>query len=157
MSLQKSALARRMRVAALAAGFTLIELIVVMVILGIMAIAIVPRFADKSVFESRGFRDETVSLLRYAQKSAVAQRRTVCVTVAATGVTLQIAAAAEATNCVVGDPLLTLPSTPRTGSGLAGDSFNFLPSGATSGANTLTLTVSGANDIQIDAVTGYVR
>jgi hypothetical protein len=46
---------------------------------------------------------------------------------------------------------------PKGGSGLAGSGFNFLPSGATSGTGTLTLTVAGESDIQIDAVTGYVR
>ncbi|HZW22007.1 type II secretion system protein, partial [Noviherbaspirillum sp.] len=60
-------------------GFTLTELIVTLVILGILAIAIVPRFLDRSTFDSRGFHDETLAILRYAQKTAIAQRRNVCV------------------------------------------------------------------------------
>jgi MSHA pilin protein MshC len=133
-------------------GFTLIELVMTMLIVGILAVVVLPRFADKSIFEARGFRDETLSLLRYAQKAAVAQRRTVCVTVASTGVTLTI-------DTCVGTPTpLTLPVTPRGGSGLGGPaSFNFLASGATSGTGTLTLTIANAADIKIDAATGYVR
>lgn len=62
-------------------GFTLVELIVTMIVVGILAVAVIPRFADQSGFDARGFRDGTLSVLRYAQKSAVAQRRQVCGTI----------------------------------------------------------------------------
>ena len=74
------------------AGFTLIEMVVVIVLVGILSVVVLPRFADQSIFDSRGFYDETLSTLRYAQKTAVAQRRPVCATFTATSVTLQIAA-----------------------------------------------------------------
>lgn len=137
------------------AGFTLVELVMTMIVVGILAVAVLPRFVDVGVFEARGFRDETLSLLRYAQKSAVAQRRTVCVAVNTTGITLTI----DTTPVPDGicDGPLILPATPRGGSGLAGTGFNFLASGASSGAGTLTLTVTGAADIKVDAATGYAR
>jgi MSHA pilin protein MshC len=72
-------------------GFTLVELVVILVVIGVLAVAVMPRFADQTVFEARGFHDETLSTLRYAQKTAVAQRRTVCVTFAANSVSLRIA------------------------------------------------------------------
>ena len=67
-------------------GFTLIELIVVIVIIGIIAITVIPRFTNKSNFEARGYYDSTLAMFQYAQKSAVAQRRTVCVAIAASSV-----------------------------------------------------------------------
>lgn len=137
------------------AGFTLIELIVIMIILGVLAVAILPRFASTEGFESRGFRDETVALLRYAQKSAVAQRRAVCVALNPGGAALTIDTDGNG-SC---DAALTLPMTPRGGSGLAGGGggFNFLPSGATSVAAVPAITVTGASNIAVDAETGYVR
>jgi MSHA pilin protein MshC len=135
-------------------GFTLIELIMVIVIIGILSVSVLPQFTDKSVFEARGFRDETMALLRYAQKSAVAQRRTVCVTVDPTGVSLNIASLAGSTTC---NTTLTFPSTPNGGSGLSGSNFNFIASGATNQTGTIELTVSGERNILVDAVTGYVR
>lgn len=61
-------------------GFTLIELIMVMVMLGVLAVFAAPRIFSTSDVYARGFHDETLSYLRYAQKAAVAQRRMVCAT-----------------------------------------------------------------------------
>ena len=80
-----------MRALRTVAGFTLIELITVLILVGILAVTALPRMFDRNTFESRGFFDETKSILRYAQKSAIAQRRDVCVTFAGTGAALRIA------------------------------------------------------------------
>ena len=137
-------------------GFTIIELVVVIVILGIMAVVVLPRMDFLGVFEATGFRDQTVAILRFAQKTALAQRRAVCVTVGATGVTLRIDTTTPPDDTCDAD--LGLPFTPRDGNGLAGGNFNFLRLGETSQASgEITLTVTGAAPIRIDAVTGYVR
>jgi MSHA pilin protein MshC len=65
----------------LQSGFTLIELIMVIVMLGVLAVFAAPRMFNTGDFTQRGFHDETMSLLRYAQKTAIAQRRTVCVAI----------------------------------------------------------------------------
>lgn len=52
-------------------GFTLTELILVMIITGILAATAAPKFIDSQIFESRGFYEEVLASLRYAQKMAV--------------------------------------------------------------------------------------
>jgi MSHA pilin protein MshC len=61
------------------AGFTLIEMIVTLVMIGILAAFAAPRFFGNHGFEERGFHDEVLFALRFAQKVAIAQRRLVCV------------------------------------------------------------------------------
>jgi len=61
-------------------GFTMVELIMVIVILGVLAVFAAPRIFNNTDFYARGFHDETLALLHYAQKTAIAQRRMVCVT-----------------------------------------------------------------------------
>lgn len=58
-------------------GFTIVELIAVMVITGIIASIAAPRFIGVDAFDARGSYGTLVSALRYAQKTAVAQRRIV--------------------------------------------------------------------------------
>jgi MSHA pilin protein MshC len=76
------------------AGFSMVELIVVMIIVGILAVAALPRFGDRTTYDSRSFHDETLGALRYAQKTAIASRRNVCATFTTTSITLQTANAA---------------------------------------------------------------
>jgi MSHA pilin protein MshC len=74
--------------ASLQRGFTMTELITVMVIIGILAAMVAPRFFEKNAFDSRGFYDQTISTLRYAQKAAIAKHRYVCATITSTNITL---------------------------------------------------------------------
>lgn len=134
----------------------MIELVVVILVVGILAVVALPRFADQSDFQARGFQDETRALLRYAQKSAIAQRRNVCVTLAATGVTLRIDNTTPADGTC--DIALAPPSAPRGGTGLAPvgpATFNFRPLGDTDQAANITATVAGTT-ITVDFRTGYV-
>lgn len=53
-------------------GFTLVELILVIVLLSILSAVALPRFFDRNDFDERVFFDDTLNAVRYAQKVAVA-------------------------------------------------------------------------------------
>ena len=60
-------------------GYTLIELVMTIVIIGILGAVAAPRLFGDGVFQSRGFADQLKSVLRDAQKLAIAKNRFVCV------------------------------------------------------------------------------
>lgn len=149
-----------------ARGFTLVELVMVIVLTGILAVVALPKFADNKMFESRGFYDETLAALRYAQKSALAHRRTVCVAFTSTTVSLSVAQTADATTC---DATLAGPTTgsaqyvvtARSGVSFTAvpSSFYFTARGRTSiaGASQVMQINNVSQSITVDRETGYVR
>ena len=52
-------------------GFTMVELIMVIVILGILAAVVGPRFFDRRVFDERLYFEQSLTAVRYAQKLAL--------------------------------------------------------------------------------------
>lgn len=143
-------------------GFTLIELVVVMLIIGVLAVAAVPRLLDSQTFDSRGFNDQTLSALRYGQKAAIAQRRTVCISFSATSVTLTVASAAGSSTCdtnlagPAGDSPFQIIASSGVAYTASPSNFRFNAAGQANLGQTLQ--VSGqTNSITVEQETGYVH
>lgn len=58
-------------------GFTIIELVLVMILIGIISAFVGPRLMEKKTTDARATFDHVRSMIRYAQKLAVAQGRPV--------------------------------------------------------------------------------
>lgn len=150
-------------------GFTLVELITVIVLLGILSIFAAPRLFNSDLFNARGFHDETLAFIRYAQKAAIAQRRTVCVTFNVNSATLAVASQAATVNCDTplrgpnGDSHGNISARGGAGYEILPTDFNFDGLGQPVNASgTLEPTQiiqvkSAANTITIETVTGYVH
>lgn len=134
-------------------GFTLVELITVMVIVGILAVAVLPRFFTVSDFEDRGSADQVKSLLRFAQKTAIAQRRNI-------SVTISTAATPNCTTTLTGATLTCqVKSTVATKTVIFDALGRPVGAGGVPLAANDTLTVGGTtiSTIIVEAETGYVH
>jgi MSHA pilin protein MshC len=160
-----------------AGGFTMVELITVMLLIGILAAIGVPRLMNRSDGAALSYGDAVSSALRLAQKTAVARRRTVCVDASASAMRLSIATAVGSSACDaaldgVGADDYRSGSAGVTSAGLAGGSdaapkrLLFRPDGGIADANGAPIN-NGAVDIVVDGrtvrtirvegTTGYVE
>jgi MSHA pilin protein MshC len=147
-------------------GFTLPELVMTIVIIGILAVVTAPRFVSWKGFASRGFYDEAQAVVRYAQKTAIAWRRPIYVCVSAT--VISATANSDCTTAPVKHPITDadLKSTAPSGSGvtlslLPAGNFSFDAGGRPSASKTITLASPIADDparkIEVESETGYVH
>jgi MSHA pilin protein MshC len=157
-------------------GFTMIEAVAVIAIVGVLFVVAIPT-ADNvsgSAFYKRGFHDETLALLRYGQKAAIAQRRTVCVTFPDTGpdsVALSIDASADTAST----PNCTNLQGPKSGgttvTAMSGVAYSTQPAnfyydglgtpvdvlGDALAVNQTIQVLGAAKTITVEAYTGYTH
>lgn len=143
-------------------GFTLTELIVTIIIAGILAAVVIPRFVATNSFESRGFYDSAQSVLRFAQKTAIAWRRDIFVCVNTNSISAG-AAAGCATPIINPVTNVALVANAPGGVTLPTMAFRFDSAGRPNPNVAVTIpfssTISGdpARQIVIEAETGYVH
>jgi len=148
-------------------GFTLVELVVTLVIVGALAAVSAPIFFGTSDFQRRGFFNEVKSTVRYAQKLAMASGCTVRVVITAGNISLQRAAGLG--TCTTGpfatpvsdpsnpsDPFVRVAPSGVTLSATATD-FTFSPLGAASFAGQTNAVNVGGEIFQIYRVSGFVQ
>jgi MSHA pilin protein MshC len=149
----------------LGAGFSLIELIVVIVLMAILIGVAAPRFFGRGDFEAPAFAQELASAARYAQKLAVVSGCPVNLTVTAASYALYQPQAT--TPACSGTLTMTLPvKHPATGNDFTGTVPTGIAVGGTLGTvqfNAAGLPDAAASysigdlDVTIAANSGYVE
>ena len=144
-------------------GFTLVELIITMVLIGLISTVAIPRFFDNQDFTDRGFYTEVINALRYAQQHAVATNCDVQITLTATGYSLH----RRAVNCDgVGGFTIALFNPINPDVDFAGDQtdvtvtadtsiFSFNALGVESTGTNNNITVGGIS-LCVHSTTGYI-
>jgi len=103
-------------------GFTLVELVVIIMLVGFIAAVAAPRFFGKSAFEERGVYDEVIAAARYAQKLAITNRCTVRLTLNSNGFTIRQSTSASV--CGTGADTLAVPHPGQCRSPAAGNNYD---------------------------------
>lgn len=140
------------------AGFTLIELVMVLVIVGALATFAVPRMTDLTAWRLRAFADELGAQTRAMQRLSLAQRRPVVGTITGTGVSFSYVAGGALAS--VPCPAAVSPCIAEAGPRSV--TFNVSNTGRaiTSTGSALPITVSGGDvtlAYQIESETGVFR
>jgi len=135
-------------------GFTLIELVIVMLLIGILAVYAIPRL-DLVGFRSAGFSQQALSSIRFAQKLAISSGCSVQVQINTGACSLNwsgCAGNAAIANPSSGDTNFCADSTPE--SPVSAINFSFNRIGAPSAPQSFTI---DGKTITVEANTGFTH
>ncbi len=141
------------------AGFTLIELVLVIVITAAVATMALPKLMDTGAWRMRAFSDELLSLAQQGRRMALSQRRPVLLTITTTGARLTYVSGGSLGQ--VDCPSGIAQCIAATGSGTV--TFNSGNSGSTvtSTGASLTLVLSDnasySRTLRIETETGLIQ
>lgn len=147
------------------AAFTLIELVMVIMLLGILSATALPRFFSVSTYQQQVFFDDTLNAVRYAQKLAVATTCNVQVSVSANTYTLS--RPADQTQCSNNAAVFSLAvrnpgsgeasySHAETGVSLTSNPSSFYFDALGRASANVAITVAGTKTINVVSDTGFV-
>ena len=145
-------------------GFTVIELVMVIVVLGILSVFVMPRFNSQSSFDSLSFHQELKTAIRFAHKLSIASACDVQVQITANSYSLFYPDSPCNPPDTFGSNPVSHPikSTSYTGTAPNGvtvagfGNFSFNAIGAPSSSGTITLNPD-ARLIKINNLTGFVE
>jgi len=142
-------------------GFTLVELVMVIIIAGMLATYALPRFFSKDNFENRGFYTEVLNAVRYAQQLAVAINCNTQVSLTNNGYTVSMAT--NPNDCSGGgfgpapDPVtgqIGFTNSSTSVNDITPATFQFTALGTASTDTTITV---GGYRFRVYASTGYIE
>lgn len=155
-------------------GFTLVEMVSALVIVGILSVAALPRFFSLTSYYKAVYYQEILSTLRYARKLAIATGGRIQVTVTSNSIALQ--RRIEGSNCTTGttfqpvtDPATQAASYLKSAPGnvtltvssnwpLYFDGLGQANQASTcSLINSGTLSIVGGNTVTVIGATGFVQ
>lgn len=149
-------------------GFTLVELVMTLVLVGMLAVVALPRMLDMGLWQLRAYADRLQSTVMLAGRMALAQRRTVVAVFDSTGASLHYDSAGGTALVLPGmsSNQLNCPAAYPSCLSSGSVAFNQTAAGARTGqARTasgaaLTVTVSGggsSHSFIIENDTGHVH
>lgn len=141
-------------------GFTLVEIVVVILIVGILSISIAPRFFGVSSYENRKTIDELLSALRYSQQMAMNRGGDIHLVLTANNFTVQLS---DGTDLRSPDGRIPYTKTFPNNINATSETIRYNGLGQPVSAAKIPLTanttinINGSPVITIEANTGYAH